>query len=390
MSQESQTEQGRLGGDRLRGYLQMGAIGAAILVAVYFAQAPGGGTDQELRLGAPPKPVVSVIEPELTNQAQRVDLTGVVSLARKARVVSEVSSRVVWISPKFKNGGSIPAGETMIRIDPRDFELRVAAAQAAVKEAEASLWREKARGEHDARVFARDYPGLEVSERVRRAPSQAKKQAELEQAQAMLKAAELKLERTRISFPFDSRVLNAAVELGEQVGPITPLGTVYRVDALQVEAPIEVRDMNRLEPIIGRTAEVKAGGQTFGASVDRVSSAVAARSRLATVFLKFADSVPADSLPLPGSFARLAIQGPVAEGVYLLPESTEHARGRIWLVENGSLKSFAPRTVERTRTGWVVEAFDAGDGIVVGDILGARDGLAVELADARSAAGAGR
>lgn len=148
--------------------------------------------------------------------------------------------------------------------------------------------------------------------------------------------------------------------------------------------------MNRLEPIIGRTAEVKAGGQTFGASVDRVSSAVAARSRLATVFLKFADSVPADSLPLPGSFARLAIQGPVAEGVYLLPESTEHARGRIWLVENGSLKSFAPRTVERTRTGWVVEAFDAGDGIVVGDILGARDGLAVELADARSAAGAGR
>ena len=388
MSEETQTEQA---GRSLRGYIQLGAIGAAILVAVYFAQAPGDGGNEGLGLGAAPKPVVSVIEPEVTDQTQQVDLTAVVSLARKARVVSEVSSRVVWISPKFSNGGSIPARETMIRIDPRDFELRVEAARAAVKEAEASVWRQQARGEHDARVFARDYPGLELSERIRRVPSLAMEQAELERAQvAQKKMAELKLQRTRISFPFDSRVLNASVELGEQVGPGTPLGTVYRTDALQVEAPIEVRDLNRLEPIIGRTAEVQAGAQTFSATVDRVSSAVAARSRLATVFLKFSESLPADSLPLPGSFAQVAIQGPVAEGVYLLPESTEQNQGSVWVIENGALKSFAPRTVGRTRSSWVVEAFDAGDGIVMGTIPGAREGLAVELADPRSNPGAER
>ena len=106
MSEETQTEQG---GRNLRGYIQLGAIGAAILVAVYLAQAPGDGGNEGLGLGAAPKPVVSVIEPEVTDQIQQVDLTAVVSLARKARVVSEVSSRVVWISPKFSNGGSIPA-----------------------------------------------------------------------------------------------------------------------------------------------------------------------------------------------------------------------------------------------------------------------------------------
>ena len=390
MSEDMQTERDRLGGRNLRGYVQLGAIVAAILVAVYLAQAPGGGADEELGLSVAPKPAVSVIKPELTDWTQQVDLTAVVSLARKARVVSEVSSRVVWISPKFSNGGSIPARETMIRIDPRDFELRVEAARAAVKEAEASVWRERARGEHDARVFARDYPGLELSERIRRVPSLAKEQAELERARVALKMAELKLQRTRISFPFDSRVLNASVELGEQVGPATPLGTVYRIDALQVEAPIEIRDLNRLEPIIGRAAEVRAGAQTFSATVDRVSSAVAPRSRLASVFLKFSESVPADSLPLPGSFAEVSIQGPVAEGVYLLPESAEQAQGRVWVIENGALKPFAPRTVGRTRASWAVEAFDAGDGIVMGTIPGARDGLAVELADTRSNPGAGR
>ena len=234
MSQESPSAETRPDRRRLLGYVQLGAVGAAIVVAVYFAQAPDRGADAGLGLGTAPKPVVSVIEPMSTERALTVELTGAVSLARKARVVSEVSSRVVWISPKFENGGSIPAGEAMVRVDPADFELRVEAARASVEEAEASVWREKARGEHDARVFARDYPGLELSERIRRIPSIAKEEAELKHAQAALKMAELKLEQTRVSFPFDSRVLNASVELGEKVGPGTPLGTVYRTDAVQV------------------------------------------------------------------------------------------------------------------------------------------------------------
>ena len=390
MSEESQTAKDRLGSRQLRGYIQLGAIVAAIVVAIYFARAPDRGADAGLELGTAPKPLVSVIEPVPTDRGLQVELTGAVSLARKARVVSEVSSRVVWISQNFSNGGSIPAGEAMIRIDPQDFELRVEAARAAVKEAEASVWREKARGEHDARVFARDYPGLELSDRIRRVPSLAKEEAELEHAQAVLKMAELKLERTRISFPFDSRVLNASVELGEQVGSGAPLGTVYRIDALQVEAPVEIRDLERLDPVIGRPAEVRAGGQSFAAKVDRVSSAVAPRSRLATVFLEFTDGLPADSLPLPGTFAEIAIQGPVIQGVYVLPESVEQGRDSVWVIDGGKLKSVVLRTVLRTDADWVVETFDAGDGVVVGVVPGAREGLAVKVTDARANTGAGR
>ena len=388
MSKEPQTAQDRSNRHPLLGYVQLGAVGAAIVVAVYFAQAPDRGPDAELGLGSAPKPLVSVIDPVPTDRALQVELTGAVSLARKARVVPEVSSRVVWISPKFSNGGSIPAGETMIRVDPAEFELRVEAARASVDEAQASVWREKARGEHDARVFAQDYPGLELSERIRRIPSIAKEEAELERATAVLKMAEQKLERTRISFPFDSRVLNASVELGEQVGPGTPLGTVYRVDALQVEAPVEIRDLDRLDPVIGRTAQVRARGQVFGAEVDRVSSLVAPRSRLATVFLRFAENVPADSLPLPGTFTEIVIQGPVVQGVYALPESAEQDGGSVWVIENGKLKSVAPRTVLRRGAEWVVESFNAGDGVVLGRVPGAREGLDVEVTDARADSGA--
>ena len=42
------------------------------------------------------------------------------------------------------------------------------------------------------------------------------------------------------------------------------------------------------------------------------------------------------------------------------------------------LKSFVPQTPGHTSDGWVVEVFDAGEGLVVGTLPGASEGLAVE------------
>ena len=387
MSEETRNEGDSADRKRLLGYVQLGAIGVAVLAAIYLARAPDRAVGAGLELGVAPKPAVRVIEPTPTDQPLVVELTGTVSLAATAAVRSEVSSKVVWISPKFRAGGSIAAGETVVRIDPADFELRVEAARAAVKEAEAGAWRERARGEHDARVFARDYPGLEVSERVRRLPSLAKREAQLLQAQVLLKSAQQKLERTHISLPFDSQVLNVSAELGELARPATRLGTVYRTAALQAEAPVEPRVLEQLAPLIGRAALVRADGKTYPAEVARVSAAVAPKSRLTTVFLKFSDDLPRDSLPRPGTFASVSIRGPDMQGVYVLPESAEQDRASVWVVENGKLRSHAPRTLGRTGAGWIVGAFDAADGVVLGTIPGARQGLAVEPMDAPSDAG---
>lgn len=387
MSDESQEIETRASRSRLLGYAQLAAIGIAVLVAIYFAQAPDRGMGADLELGVAPKPVVSVIEPTSANRPLSVELTGTVGLSTTATIRSEVSSKVVWVSPKFRGGTTIPAGETIVRIDPTDFELRVEAAEAAVAEAEAGVWREKARGEHDARVFANDYPGLEVSERVRRVPSIARREAQLLKAKVALKAAKQKLERTQISVPFDCQVLNVTVEVGELVGPSTALGTVYRTAALQTEAPVEPRVLEELAPVIGRAALVRVDGTTYRAEVVRVSAAVAPTTRLATVFLSFSDDAPEDSWPRPGTFALVSIQGPDAQNVYVLPESAEQDGASVWVVDSGLLRSHSPRTLERSSAGWIVSAFDAGDGVVVGMISGAREGLAVEVTAAAGNAG---
>ena len=44
------------------------------------------------------------------------------------------------------------------------------------------------------------------------------------------------------------------------------------------------------------------------------------------------------------------------------------------MVRGGLLSAFAPTTVGRTADGLVVQAFDAGEGVVVGPLPGARGG----------------
>ena len=163
---------------------------------------------------------------------------------------------MAWISPTFRNGGSVTANEPFIRIDPTEYKLEVEAAESAVRQAEARLGAARARAEKKERAFVRDNPDAEVPGRIRGAHRIAKAKAALASAQAALKLAALQLERTNISLPYDGRVIKTDLEIGEFVGPPdivgrdAGLGSVYRTDALQVRAPIQQDDLAHLAPAI--------------------------------------------------------------------------------------------------------------------------------------------
>ncbi len=392
MAQETTEPQGRSGRPKWMGYAQLILILAAVGVALYFAQAPsrverdpisGMALDQA-------KPTVAVIQPVPTEQALRVDLTGGVTLHGNVKVTSEVGGRVVWVSPSFRNGGSIAANETIIRVDPAEYELELEVAAAKAAKAEARVQIEKAKAEESLATFARENPGADIPERVHRAPYIAKAEAVLMKAQAEMKLAQLRLDRTEISLPFDVRVAAADIDVGQFVGPAelvgraSSLGSVYRTDALQVRAPIEQESLAYLAPAIGRSATVRTAAGIYDAVVERTSAIIGPKSRLARVFLKFAAAHPADTLPMPGSFVEVSIAGPVHDNVLVLPESAMQDRGSVWIVEGGALKSVTPRTLGYADGGVVVEAFEVGDGIVVGSLPGAREGLAVEVSAAQA------
>ena len=392
MAQETTEPHGRPGRPRWMGYAQLVLILAAIGVALYFAQAPSQVERDPISDVAleQVKPTVTVVKPTAAEHSLTVAVTGNVTLEGKARVTSEVAGRVVWISPAFKSGGSITANEPFIRVDPAEYEIGVEAAETAVREAEARLSVKKAKAAEREREFEADNPGAEVSERIRGAHRIAKAEAVLMSAQAALKLAQLQLQRTSISLPYDGRVIGTDLEIGEFVGPPdivgrdAGLGSVYRIDALQVRAPIEQDALASLAPAVGRSATVRTASASYAATVARTSAIIAPRTRLATLFLNFADGEARESLPLPGTFAEIEIDGPLLSGVFVLPESAMQDQGSVWIVESGALKAVQPSTLGYADGGVVVEAFEAGDGVVIGSLPGAREGLAVEVRDAQA------
>ena len=368
-----------------RGYAQVAAIVVVLAAAFYFARAPRVEPvldDVALETAGAALPEVEVVQPRSTAQGLTIHLTGTVSLQEKTTIRSEVPGRIVWVSPSFDSGGFVAAEETLARIDPAVFELEVAQARAAVEGAEARVWLEEELGAENEREFGRANPDGEPSAWVRRLPHLALARAELKQAQAALGLAELQLARTDISLPYDVRVVSMSASVGEWVNPehsdlSAQLGVVYQPGALQVKVPIEPGDLAYLEPAVGRAARLTGRMGAWAGEVTGVGAVVNPASRLATVFIEFADSESVDALPPPGTFVEVLLEGPAIADVFVLPPTVLQETDGIWVVREGRLHAFRPEEYGRIADGWVVKAFDVGEGVVVGTLPGAREGLAV-------------
>lgn len=374
MTQESIDTARSSGERRWFGYAQLALIVLVIAVALYFARAPERVERGPVSVSGEAAPVVHTVRPELTEHLHRIELTGTVTLDRKLTVVSEVVGRVIWVSPDFVNGGTIPADEVFVRVDPTEYELKVQAAEMAVADAEALVQaaeRSAAQGSRGEFAVAGAKAGLG-------------------QASAALALARLQLARTEIKLPYTARVMTSELEVGDLVGPpeavgkLSVLGIVYRPEALQVRVPIKMGDLAALTPAVGRTARVSTVTGAYDAELARISSVVTPETRLAKVFLKFPGNTPRESLPAPGTFAEVEIFGSRRGGVFVLPEAAAREQNGVWVVDDGALRSLTPVTVGRTNDGWIVEAFDAGDGVVVSALSGAGEGMKVAASPAPS------
>lgn len=339
----------------------------------------GQAHTDDLRLAEPGVPTVTVIRPAPGEAARNVRTTGAVTILDGVRLFSHNHGEVVYVAPALRHGSSFSAGETLVRIDQRDATNRLEAARARVRYAEARLLRQEHKAEAAIQEFHREHPGEEPPPLVARTARIAEKQADLDRARKGVEQAEIVLSRTEISVPFDGQVASARATVGQIVGRDTPLGLVYQNGALQVEAQISQEELAGLEPVVGRRATVRAGGREFAASVDRVAAVVDRESRLVTLFLAFRGNPR--NLPRPGTFAIVGLGGPALADVFALPEAAEQPGGHVWVVDGGTLQSVTPETLGRTEAGWLVEAFDPRQGVVVGRVVGARPGLAVRVAE---------
>jgi len=353
-------------------------VALLVLLAFVYARAPDDGDAGLRQVGIleDPTPFVSVVHPVAGANVLTVSATGSVGVRNHVSLTPQVGGRVVSLSPSLRAGGSFAAGDELLVIDRRDFELALGQAQADLATAEANLLLEQAKSDAARANYDLLHPGEEAPPLVARVPQIAQAKAGIAAANARLRIAALDLERTSFSLPFAGNVTASTAEVGQVLTRGQSFGQAFALGAVEVVVPVAPDDFNQLAPAVGRRAMVRDQYRTYVAVVDRVSAELDARTRFANLYLSLADDPPA-----PGTFVDVEIEGATLANTFLLPEAAEQVNSRVWVVSRGVLAAVTPDTLGRTAEGWIVTAFDIRDGVVLGAVPGAREGQAVEIVD---------
>ncbi|MBO6688990.1 MAG: efflux RND transporter periplasmic adaptor subunit [Henriciella sp.] len=338
-------------------------------------------------------------------RVQREDLNftvkaqGEVRPQREIVVAPQIAGRIAFFSPDFIDGGFIRRGQVLVRLETADYQLAVVRAQSGVASAEQRLAREVA----EAEVARQDLDNLGITDSsplARREPQMAEAQAALESAKAQLADAELALSRTAVVAPFDGRVREETVDVGQFASPGQSLGRVFATDVVEVALPITDAQLGQLGiPLaFAETASAKGPRVIFSAPVGgverqwegrvtRSSAAVNSQTRLINVIAELNDPYGAGSdngAPMaPGLFVTAEVDGTRIENLLVAPRSAIRGGNNIFIgePENGALRIFPVDLVYSSSDGAWFRSNDVevDDLAIVSPIRGSNDGMSITI-----------
>ena len=125
----------------LKGLLPLALLGVAALAAVTMIRNRPVAEIQPPVI-APPGVRVHTVE----MQAVKMSVTseGTVRPRTESELVPEISGRVVAIAPSFAEGGFFEEGDTLLEIDPFDYQQAVIAARSQLAQSRLRLAQEEA------------------------------------------------------------------------------------------------------------------------------------------------------------------------------------------------------------------------------------------------------
>lgn len=327
-----------------------------------------------------------------------VSAQGEVKPKREIVVAPQISGRISFVSPDFIDGGFIRRGQVLIRVEAQDYELGVVRARSTVASAEQRLAREIAESE----LALQDLEDLGMSDAsplARREPQLAEARASLEAAKAQLQDAELALARTAVVAPFDGRVRERAVDIGQVVAPGQSLGRIFGTDVVEVSLPLKDAELGRLGlpiafaasdqtpgPEVVFSATVGGEPRTWRGTVVRTGAAINPQTRQINVIAELPDPFGkgADNgAPMaPGLFVNAQIQGRSLDQVLIAPRAALRGTDKLYIgnPESGKLSIRTVDVAFSDKDGaYFHEGAEEGELAIISPIQAPFDGMSLTV-----------
>jgi len=357
-------------------------LGLGILAIRYFLSTrPQVETTEQPQL----VPVVRTMTAEEENIRLTVFSQGTVGPRTVTALVPEIAGRVVYVSPSLVNGGFFEEGEVLLRIDPYDYRLAISQAESAVAQARLALEQERAEALVARQEWEELGKGEPASPLVLREPQTAFAEASLESAIAALEMARRNLEKTEIAAPYDGRVREKSVDIGQYISPGVSLAQLYAVDFAEVRIPLPDADLAYIDIPLnyrGDDYDEKAGpkvkvrtkfaGREFSwdGRVVRTEGEIDPATRMLYAVVQVEDPYGRGRNPekpplAVGMFVETEILGNWVSGAVSLPRSAVREDDVVLLVDDDSRLEFREVEILKSEPERVI----IGDGIKDGEVV---------------------
>ncbi len=324
-----------------------------ILAAILIAGLMSLTKPDSLELESPNREVA--VKTAILEKSQ-VQLTvksqGTVQPLTRTMLVSEVSGTVMELAPQFEVGGTFSKGDVLIRLDAADYQVAKQRADAQLQSAKAQLLSEQARSSQAKKEW--EMTGRPLSEApvlALRTPFLAEAQSRLLQAEAEVKQAQLKLQRTIIRAPYAGMVSSTMVDVGQYVTIGARLGETFAIDYAEIRLPMTGKDLSKLgwnaatsQQQIFHQNKVQLQGSinginaTWQAVLVRSEGTIDQSSRAQYLVAQVSDPYNIKAIPdrprlLIGSFVEAVVDGKMIENVYSLPRHALRSNKRVATVD---------------------------------------------------------
>jgi RND family efflux transporter MFP subunit len=382
-------------------------VGAVVVVFALKALKPQTEKEETTK----PPLVVRTVAAVHKEQVVFSTFQGEVRAKTDIELVTQVTGKVMSVSDKFIEGGEFIAGETLLQIDDADYLVALKSAQASVASAQVDIDIERATAATNAKEWL-DLQGKSIEEanplRLNK-PQIDRANARFDAAKAELAAAMLNYNRTKISAPFDGRIMSKSAELGQFVARGSSIGRVFSTKTMEIRIPMTDIQISELGLTLGYSARTEGTEglpatvtMMFGAEqrlwqgfVKSVDASVDSATRL--LFATVAVDRPFEprgeqSLPLvPGLFVDVQLSSPNKLVGLRVPRAGLRNGNQVYVYKDDKLRFRNVKTIYTSRE-IVILAEDSssqlalGDRVITSPVPGAYEGMPIKLTEEAIAA----